>query len=110
MNNLFIICLLVRFFLAYIAKTFTSILNYMAVIAILISVGFSVIYLFDLRPTGIEANGRIWWNNFRPLHAIMYATFAYLAIYNKDQAWLPLLVDAILGTAIFAARYNGLIQ
>ena len=110
MNNLFIICLLVRFLLAYIAKTVPSILSYMAIIAMLISIGFSMIYLFDLRPTGIEANGRIWWNNFRPLHAIMYASFAYLAIYNKDKAWIALFLDAILGTAIFAARYNGFIQ
>lgn len=109
MNNLFIVCLLVRFFIAYIAKEFPSMLNYMAILAMIISIGFSVIYLFNLRPTGIEAGGRIWWNNLRPLHAILYAVFAYLAIYNKEKAWIALFADAVLGSVIFASRYNGLI-
>ena len=47
--------------------------------------GFSYIYMNGLRKTGGEVFGdKIWWNNLRPFHAVMYfSTAALLYINNK---------------------------
>jgi hypothetical protein len=65
-----------------------------------------LIYLFDLRPTGAEAGGRIWWNSLRPVHSLLYALFAYLAILGmQDKAWIVLITDTLLGLAAFYVHH-----
>ena len=109
MNKLFILCLITRFAFAYVAKNFLNILPYMGILSIFVAVGFSLIYLFNLRPTGIEAGGRIWWNSMRPVHATLYALFAYLALWgDANKAWMVLFADAVLGTLVFSAKYSQL--
>ena len=106
MPVLFLLCLFARFAIAYIAKTFLQLLNLMGLLALIVATGFTLIYLFNLRPTGVEAGGRIWWNSMRPVHATLYALFAYLALFKGSQnAWMVLLADAILGTVIFSLKY-----
>lgn len=104
MKGLFI-CLAVRYSLAYFAHTNPQFLRPMGLIAILIALGFAMIYLFGLRPTGIEAGGTIWWNSMRPLHSLLYGIFAYMAFNKPESAWLALLADAMLGTAVFGWHY-----
>ena len=70
----------------------------MGIGAVVISVGFSVIYTLGLRKTGIEVGGeKIWWNYLRPFHAIMYGLFAFSALSGDKNAWLILLLDTIIG-------------
>ena len=77
-------------------------LTYMAVGAAAIAVGFMAIYLFGLRPTGPEVFGeRIWWNDMRPVHAALYALFAYTAYTGSRAAWQFLAVDTVIGLAVF---------
>ncbi len=74
----------------------------MGYVAIVIALGFSYIYLTGSRQTGPEVFGdKIWWNKLRPIHAMLYLTFAYLAITKNDCAWIPLLIDVIIGLASF---------
>jgi hypothetical protein len=60
-----------------------------------------LIYIFDLRPSGREAGGVIWWNNIRPVHALNYLIFFLLAFTNNKYAWVPLGVDVIIGLIAF---------
>jgi hypothetical protein len=70
----------------------------MGVIAAVISLGFLIIYLGDFRRTGTETFGDpIWWNDLRPVHAALYATFAYLALKKHPKAWTLLAADVTLG-------------
>jgi hypothetical protein len=108
MNPLFILCLAVRYTVAYIAKTYPSSLKLLGLMASLIAIGFAVIYLFDLRPTGLEAGGRIWWNDMRPIHSGFYALFSFLAFYKPTFAWTALFADAVFGTLVFGVKYSGL--
>ena len=105
MNGLFLICLAVRYSLAYLARSVPIAVKPMGFIAVLIALGFTLIYVFGLRPVGVEAGGRIWWNSMRPLHALMYGLFAYYAFTKPDVAWVALLADAILGSFIFGYHY-----
>ena len=87
-------------YLAYIAST--SILRYMGIAAALVAIGFTTIYLFGLRPTGPEVFGeRIWWNDLRPVHATLYALFAYAALTGERRAWAFLATDTAIGLGAF---------
>jgi hypothetical protein len=99
------VCLPLRFALAMLAKTQPSLLTPLGVLYLFIALGMALIYLFNLRPTGLEAGGRIWWNNIRPLHAGIYLGFALMALKGDTRAWLFLLADVIVGATASAVRY-----
>ncbi len=76
--------------------------TYMGYFALLIAIGFSIIYFTGIRDTGAEVFGdKIWWNNLRPIHALLYFIFAFLAITKNDYAWVPLLIDVLIGLVAF---------
>lgn len=79
-------------------------LLYMGIAALAVAVGFIIIHQYGLRQTGPEVFGEsIWWDNMRPIHALMYATFFILAVTGRrSPAWKVLLLDAILGFVAFA--------
>jgi hypothetical protein len=83
-------------------KASTEYLKYMGYIALLPAIGFIYIYLTGSRITGGETFGdKIWWNNLRPLHALIYFLFAYNAITGNKNAWLYLLFDVVFGLTSF---------
>lgn len=60
------------------------------------------IYLTGSRQTGVEVLGdKIWWNNLRPLHALLYGLFAYNAIKGNPNSWIFLFLDVIIGLISF---------
>ena len=103
-NVLFLfVCMTVRFGLVYLAnKMPTKYLPYMGYIGLLPAIGFAYIYLTDSRKTGAEVFGdKIWWNDLRPIHSMLYFIFAYLAINASNQAYIPLLIDVVIGLVAF---------
>ncbi len=95
-------CLLYRLLLVYIAFVLPAgKLVWMGYAALVVALGFSFIYLFDLRKKGVETMGRpIWWNDLRPIHAALYFMFAFSAINRQTQSsYLFLLVDVVFGFA-----------
>jgi hypothetical protein len=110
MNNLqkrmlmFLIgCIGVRSLFVVIAKyTNINYLKYLGYLALMPAIGFLYIYLTGSRKTGPETMGeKIWWNNLRPIHSILYLLFAYNAIKGNKQAWIFLLADVLLGLISF---------
>lgn len=91
-------CIGTRAAAAYVAYAHPRYLGVMAPIAAVIAIGFAVIYIGGLRTTGPEVFGeRIWWNDLRPVHAALYALFAYYAARGSPHAWKLLAADAALG-------------
>jgi hypothetical protein len=71
-------------------------------LALLPAIGFLYIYFTGSRKTGAEVFGeKIWWNDLRPLHSVIYFLFAYNAIIGNTKAWMYLLVDVIIGLFSF---------
>ena len=92
-------CMGTRTLLVYIAKNinidYLPILGYMALIPAL---GFTYIYITGSRQTGAEVFGeKIWWNNMRPIHSLIYFIFAYNAIQGNKQSWVYLMADVTIG-------------
>jgi hypothetical protein len=101
-------CVGTRLLLVYLAATVPPRwLFFMGILALVPAIGFAVIYIGGLRTTGREVFGdRIWWNDLRPLHAALYALFAYLAITGAQSlAWKVLLGDVLVGLAAFLAYH-----
>ena len=85
----------------------TEYLKYLGYAALLPAIGFMYIYLTGSRKTGAEVFGeKIWWNDLRPVHSILYFLFAYNAITGNSQAWIYLLVDVILGLLSFLIHHS----
>jgi hypothetical protein len=93
-------CIGTRLGLVWLARTQPHLLPYMSAMGLAIAIGFTWIYLGGLRKTGPEAFGDIWWNNLRPVHAALYATFAYYAYHGDGMtASTVLALDVSLGMA-----------
>jgi hypothetical protein len=110
MNNqhkrflLFLIgCIGIRFYFVYLAKNSDgALLKNMGYLALLPAIGFTYIYLTGSRETGAEVFGdKIWWNNLRPIHALLYFLFSYNAINRNKNAWIYLLIDVLVGLNSF---------
>ena len=94
----------IRFLLAYLAYRVPLVwLKRMTYPALLVSLGFIIIYMGNLRPTGLETGGNlIWWDALRPFHAAMYLLFALYAWKgHRDIAWKMLFLDACIGLISF---------
>jgi len=76
-------------------------------LAMIVSAGFIYVYLTGSRPTGIETGGKpIWWNQLRPIHALFYGLFAYMAIVQQSKdAWKLLLADTAFGFGAFVNHH-----
>jgi len=83
-----------------------SYLPYLGTLALIPAIGFSYLWLFDQRLTGFEAGGKIWWHSWRIAHALLYFAFAYLAIKQSKQAYIPLAIDVTLGLALFFLHHS----
>ena len=99
-------CMGTRLALVWLAYAFPTLLPFMGALAILPAVGFFVIYFGGLRKTGAEVFGdRIWWNDLRPVHGLLYTLFAVMALSRHPRAWVVLLVDVAIGFTAFVAHH-----
>lgn len=96
-------CIPTRIFFAWLAKTISPIyLPYLGYIALLPAIGFLYIWFTGSRQIGAEVMGsKIWWNNLRPIHAILYLIFAYNAIHLRADSYKYLVVDVTIGIVSF---------
>ena len=100
-------CIGTRSLFVIIAKYInTKYLKYLGYLALVPAIGFIYIYLTGSRKTGAEVFGeKIWWNNLRPIHSILYFLFAYNAIIGNKQSWIYLLVDVLIGLISFLIHH-----
>ena len=96
-------CVPSRLFFVFLSKKIQlQYLPYLGYLSLLPAIGFASIFLLGLRKTGIETQGsKIWWNNLRPIHALLYFYFAYQAIKKYPDSFKILLLDVIIGLIAF---------
>jgi hypothetical protein len=100
-------CIGTRLLFVYAAKNVgPKLLPYMGYLALIPAIGFTYIYMTGSRTTGLETFGqKIWWNNLRPLHAILYGLFAFSAIKGNSGSWKILLLDVFIGLVSFLVHH-----
>ena len=83
-----------------------STLHIMGILALIPVLGWLNIMLFGERDTGPEVfGGRIWWQNLRPVHTLLWAGFAYRAIRGITSAYRLLAVDTFIGLCAFLIHH-----
>lgn len=100
-------CIGTRLLLAIAAKNSSiEVLKYMGFLLLIPAFGFIYIYATDSRKTGPEVFGdKIWWNNLRPIHAVLYLLFSYNAILGNKDAWIYLFIDVFFGLTSFLVHH-----
>jgi hypothetical protein len=60
-------------------------------------------YISGARTTGPETFGdKIWWNDLRPVHAVLYLLFTIMVFTSmRKYAWIVLLIDVMIGLTAF---------
>jgi hypothetical protein len=101
-------CIGTRALFVWIAKTVDiRYLPYLGYLALLPAIGFFYIFFTKSRETGAEVfGGKIWWNDLRPLHGLIYGLFAYNAIQMNPNSWLYLLADVLIGLVSFLWHHS----
>jgi len=98
-------CMGSRLFLTWLAYKHNEFLKPLGVLALTISIGFMYIYVTGSRKTGFEVDNEIiWWNDLRPIHSILYGTFAFMALSGNPNAWKVLLLDTTIGFTAWSLR------
>ena len=90
-------------YLAYLANT--TYLRYMGYVAILPAIGHFYLFFNDTRKNGFFG-GKLWWNDLRPIHGLLYFLFAYNAIQGNRHAWIYLLFDVLVGSVAFLVFHS----
>jgi hypothetical protein len=63
-----------------------------------IGVMISAMFVFKFITKASSVSGAyVWWNNWRLVHGITYGAFAILQLLSYKYAYVPILIDTILG-------------
>ena len=94
----YMICILVRVFIAYLAfLSYNSNLRYILV-AFLFTVSIVLTYLYITKRRKIGAFGqKIWWDFLRPIHAILFFISGVLLSTKVKETYIILLISAFIG-------------
>lgn len=98
-------CIGTRTVLTILAKNLTKEkVKYMSFITLVMGLGFLYIYTFGNERANNQlewANAKIWWNDYRIIHGILYTSFSILGILKINKAWILLGLDTLLGLILF---------
>ena len=78
--------------------------KYFSLITLSMGLGFLYIYIFGSKKADSQlkwANSKVWWNDYRIIHAILYISFSIMALLQLNNAWVLLALDTLLGLIIF---------
>jgi hypothetical protein len=62
-------------------------------------------FTYNIKKKGFFG-GKIWWNNLRIVHSLLYLSFSIFSINKKKYSWIPLLIDVIIGFISFIIEKN----
>ena len=91
-------CIGFRTMITVIAKKFNENLNnnttkkyfkYFSLITLSMGLGFLYIYIFGSKKADSQlkwANSKVWWNDYRIIHAILYISFSIMALLQLNNA------------------------
>ena len=95
-------CMGARLTLTYLIKK--RVFPKIGIIPLIIGIGFLYIYLFGSKKADGQlkwANAKVWWNDYRIVHGLLYTSAGILSISNNSCAWILLAIDTLLGLILF---------
>ena len=94
----FMICIFVRLSLAYGVYVVQKMpIRYMFVLLyLLLSIGSLYQYRVKTRTIG-AFNNKVWWDNLRPIHALLFLCTSIGLFYKYKYSYMFLIVDTFIG-------------
>lgn len=104
----------VAFYIANVAQN-ARLLRLMAILLLIPAIVMFGLWAFGARQNALESlerGGRTWWNDMRPVHALLYFGFSALVLSSpshhhltspQEHAYALLLADAGIGAGAFLA-------
>jgi hypothetical protein len=71
-----------------------------SIFTLIIGISFILLWTCGLRQTAREStapNNKVWWNDLRPIHGILWVIFGIMLYNNVKYAWIVLLFDTLFG-------------
>lgn len=102
---LFGLCIAIRFSIAFaVYKMYnTNYSKYLSIILLIMGLGFIYQYMAKVRKVGAFGQ-KIWWHNYRPIHAILYILGGVLLYMKNKYAFIPILLDTIIGIIVYLKK------
>jgi hypothetical protein len=100
-------CIPSRILLSYFAKNINlAKLKILGIFTLIPAITWILMYTRLIsRDYGIDKSKKIWWNHMRLIHSIMYILFSTHALKKNKNAWIFLMLDAIIGFIAFSINY-----
>lgn len=104
-----LVCIPVRLLIAYSVQQISERNRLWIAAALLVpAIGFLTIYARGLRQIPGETfgcnGGKVWWNDLRPVHGLLYATATVLLLMKNQSAHYPLYLDVLVGLTAFVFK------
>ena len=94
----FLLCIPLRSFIIYLAYKKNKYIPFIILIAgILFTLKYFNNNINDLGAFG----GKVWWNDLRLFHGIMYILYFLLQYFEINNAYIILIIDIIIGIISF---------
>lgn len=105
------LCITTRLTIAWLAWKYPKITEKIGLVALLPAMGWLYIYFVSGRDTGAEVfGGKIWWNQLRVPHAMLWSLAALYSQRQSNLTWIPLLIDALLGLTSWIVNYSHIVN
>lgn len=97
-------CILLRTVITIVVWKYGDAVRPLSYLGLLPVLGWLYIYFVSGRDTGPEVfGGKIWWNELRIPHAMLWSLFVWYNHKERSYAWMPLAADTVLGLASWLA-------
>jgi hypothetical protein len=94
------LCIGARVLFAYLShKINKEYLPVLGIIAIVVATGFIRNFLTKKKVGSFGQD--VWWNDIRPIHALIYFLFGLMSLQKFDHSYVLLLIDVCIGLYVF---------
>lgn len=100
------LCIFIRILISFLVKNLNKKYYYIvSIITFIISISFIKNYFFYKKNDIGFFKGKVWWNNYKLIHAFNYLLVSFLSYKKNDYTWYILLIDALFGSYFFYLKY-----
>lgn len=97
-------CIGTRSLMTYLSSNI-NILPYIGVLYLIFSISISYIFIFGSEKADSQlqwlGEKKIWWNNLRPVHGLIWFLFSILAFTKYKYSWVVLAIDTLFGLGVW---------
>lgn len=104
-----VFCIGTRLLLTLFSKNINKkYLPYLGILTFIMGIGFIYIFMFGSKTADKQldwANGKVWWDDYRVIHGLLYLIFSISAFMKLKGGYLFLGLDTLIGLVVFLSYH-----